>query len=133
MDFNERRKRRISDLEKRIETLEQRLSSEDPISTQKVFIDVDKYYPPDEDTHTHYQDKEQSLIKEFLADINSIIKDIDYENKNGSWNEDIKNNTKDKQYWKGYRYGILSILTDYILPTKEKWQEEAERMKKLRD
>ena len=64
----------------------------------------------------------QKDIVEFLEGIKTIIKEIEYDNKNGTWNKDIENNTKDKQFWEGYRYGITSILTDYLIEEREKWE-----------
>jgi len=64
------------------------------------------------------------LIKKFLKDsLVSIKKDIEFQLKNGTWNEDIKNNTKDKKYWKGFRYGISSFLIDHLIPEIEKWEK----------
>jgi len=42
--------------------------------------------------------------------------------KNGSWNEDIKNNTESAKYWKGFKYGLQTFWGDFICPEKEKWE-----------
>jgi len=54
--------------------------------------------------------------------IDQIEEMMMFELKYGTWNEDIKNNTKEAEYWKGYSYGILAFWSDFILPHKEKWE-----------
>lgn len=97
----------------------QEMKTAESISHNNSFIarEVDKIVKEIE----HDNKIEKRLKEEFVKEVVDIVKNIEYENKNGTWNEDIKNNTKNKRYWKGYRYGILSILTDYIIPLKEKF------------
>lgn len=82
--------------------------------------------------------KEKMIEKENILKLIKIqIKNIDWQLKNGDWNEDIKNNTEDKPYREGFKYGLNSAITDYFYPlieaivgkSIEDYYEELEKLK----
>ncbi len=75
-----------------------------------------------DDVNRIVEEEKKKIIQEFYDTFKKIEERMSFELKNGTWNEDIKNNTKDKKYWKGYRYGIMAFWTDFVLPEKEKWE-----------
>ncbi len=48
---------------------------------------------------------------------------MSFQLKNATWNDDIKNDTKDANYWKGFRYGLQAFWSDFVMPKKEKWEK----------
>ena len=69
-------------------------------------------------------DGTEGLITEFLEVFERIENKMIFELREGTWNADIKNKTKDAKYWKGYRYGLQAFWGDWDLLEKEKWEEK---------
>jgi len=65
----------------------------------------------------------KASINEFLEGFKRIEEKMMFELKQGDWNDDIKNNTKDAKYWKGYSYGIQAFWGDFVIPEREKWEK----------
>lgn len=96
------------------------LVSEEPCKSCSNICDCKHNYEP---LKERQHDATGKLIAEFLEIFEQVEAKMIFELKNGTWNADIKNKTKDAKYWKGYRYGLQAFWGDWVLPEKEKWEK----------
>ncbi len=85
-------------------------------------IPVPRFYDKPTSYEHGFKDATKELIEDFMKTFDNIEKSFDFQLKNGSWNEDIKNNTESAKYWKGFKYGLQTFWGDFICPEKEKWE-----------
>ncbi len=71
-----------------------------------------------------YKEFDNALIEEFMKTFNQIEEEMDFQLKDGDWNDKIKNQTGEGRYWSGYRYGLQAFWSDFVLPEKEKWKNK---------
>jgi hypothetical protein len=116
----------------RIKQLENGIKEIEDARAEQVINEAENYVPEPLSkrfpiafsmTKEEHEKEMNRLIVKVLKMFDFFEEEMNFQLKEGTFNKEIKENTEEAKYWKGFRYGLQMFWTDFVLPEKEKWEE----------